>query len=171
MKNLKSSLKPLIVISLILIIFNDNMYAGSFDQLSGQIKVWIGGNLGKLIALLGFVFALIVYIMTHKAGSLFAAVVIAVIAGGMSNITDSFFYTGIGKTTYDKADKEANDKTATKIEEAKTKCSDNSGTWHNDSANCTLDTLTDETSCKGYELPTTWSADSGATTGVCYLNL
>lgn len=66
----------------------------SFGQLLGQFESWLSGNLGKLLALLGFIGTFIIYLMTHKGSVLFIGIVISLIAGGISGITQTFFDAG-----------------------------------------------------------------------------
>lgn len=67
----------------------------SFGQLAGTFATWLSGNLGKLLALLGFAGTFIVYMMTHKGSVLFIGIVISLIAGGMVGISQTFFNAGI----------------------------------------------------------------------------
>lgn len=66
----------------------------SFGQLLGTFQGWLSGNLGKLLALLGFVGTFIIYLMTHKGSVLFIGIVISLVAGGISGITGTFFTAG-----------------------------------------------------------------------------
>jgi len=66
----------------------------SFGQLLGQFEGWIGGNLGKLLALLGFIGTFVIYLMTHKGSVLFVGIVISLIAGGLTGIASVFFAAG-----------------------------------------------------------------------------
>ena len=66
----------------------------SFGQLLAQFETWLSGNLGKLLALLGFIGTFIIYLMTHKGSVLFVGIVISLIAGGISGITQTFFDAG-----------------------------------------------------------------------------
>jgi len=66
----------------------------SFGQLLSKFEGWLSGNLGKLLALLGFIGTFIIYLMTHKGSVLFVGIVISLIAGGISGITETFFNAG-----------------------------------------------------------------------------
>lgn len=66
----------------------------SFGDLLGIFTDWLSGNLGKLLALLGFAGTFIVYMMTHKGTVLMVGVIISVIAGGIAGISDTFFSVG-----------------------------------------------------------------------------
>jgi type IV secretory pathway VirB2 component (pilin) len=66
----------------------------SFGTLFDTFKGWLQGNLGKLLALLGFAGTFIVYMMTHKGSVLFIGIVISLIAGGLVGISSSFFSAG-----------------------------------------------------------------------------
>ena len=71
-----------------------NTTSDSFGQLLGTFDGWLSGNLGKLLALLGFIGTFIIYLMTHKGSVLFIGIVISLIAGGISGIVDTFFKAG-----------------------------------------------------------------------------
>ncbi len=66
----------------------------SFGDLLGTFIDWLGGNLGKLLALLGFIGTFIIYLMTHKGSVLFIGIVISLIAGGLVGIVATFFSAG-----------------------------------------------------------------------------
>jgi len=66
----------------------------SFGDLFNTFTDWLTGNLGKLLALLGFAGTFIVYMMTHKGSVLFIGIVISLIAGGMVGISETFFNAG-----------------------------------------------------------------------------
>lgn len=66
----------------------------SFGDLLGTFIDWLGGNLGKLLALLGFIGTFIIYLMTHKGSVLFIGIVISLIAGGLVGIVATFFNAG-----------------------------------------------------------------------------
>lgn len=66
----------------------------SFGELLGTFIEWLQGNLGKLLALLGFIGTFIIYLMTHKGSVLFIGVVISLIAGGLVGIVGTFFNAG-----------------------------------------------------------------------------
>lgn len=72
---------------------------GSFDDLYVVFEDWLGGSLGKILALLGFVGTFLVYMMTHKGSVLFIGILISLIAGGLVGISDTFF--GIGGSSFD----------------------------------------------------------------------
>ena len=67
----------------------------SFGQLNSVLMDWLNGNLGKLLALIGFAGTVIVYMMTHKGSVLFIGIVITLIVGGMVGISQTFFNIGI----------------------------------------------------------------------------
>lgn len=66
----------------------------SFGDLLQTFITWLQGNLGKLLALLGFIGTFIIYLMTHKGSVLFVGIVISLIAGGMVGIVGTFFNAG-----------------------------------------------------------------------------
>lgn len=66
----------------------------SFGILASTFGNWLQGNLGKLLALLGFAGTFIVYMMTHKGSVLFIGIIISLIAGGMVGISQTFFTAG-----------------------------------------------------------------------------
>lgn len=68
----------------------------SFGDLLVTFTDWLTGNLGKLLALLGFAGTFLVYMMTHKGSVLFIGIVISLIAGGMVGISETFFNAGSG---------------------------------------------------------------------------
>jgi len=72
--------------------FGDN--SDSFGDLLGTFITWMQGNLGKLLALLGFIGTFIIYLMTHKGSVLFIGIVISLIAGGLVGIVGTFFNAG-----------------------------------------------------------------------------
>ena len=63
--------------------------ANSFGDLFTTFTNWLTGNLGKLLALLGFAGTFVVYMMTHRGSVLFIGLVISLIAGGMVGISES----------------------------------------------------------------------------------
>ena len=67
----------------------------SFGDLFDVFEGWLEGNLGKLLALIGFAGTVIVYMMTHKGSVLFIGIVITLIVGGMVGISQTFFNIGI----------------------------------------------------------------------------
>ena len=70
----------------------------SFGDLFVVFKDWLEGNLGKLLALIGFAGTVIVYMMTHKGSVLFIGIVITLIVGGMVGISQTFF--NVGATSF-----------------------------------------------------------------------
>ena len=70
----------------------------SFADLFNVFEEWLEGNLGKLLALIGFAGTVIVYMMTHKGSVLFIGVVITIIVGGMVGISQTFF--NVGATSF-----------------------------------------------------------------------
>jgi type IV secretory pathway VirB2 component (pilin) len=68
--------------------------ADSFGQLLGKFVTWMQGNLGKLLALIGFIGTFIIYLMTHKGSVLFVGIIISLIAGGLVGIVSTFFNAG-----------------------------------------------------------------------------
>lgn len=66
----------------------------SFGQLLGTIITWMQGNLGKLLALFGFIGTFVIYLMTHKGSVLFIGIIISLIAGGIVGIVQTFFEAG-----------------------------------------------------------------------------
>lgn len=71
----------------------------SFGDLLGTFITWMQGNLGKLLALLGFIGTFIIYLMTHKGSVLFIGIVISLIAGGLVGIVGTFFNAGASAFT------------------------------------------------------------------------
>jgi hypothetical protein len=71
----------------------------SFGDLLGTFTEWLTGNLGKLLALLGFAGTFLVYMMTHKGSVLFIGIVISLVAGGMVGISETFFNAGSSSFT------------------------------------------------------------------------
>jgi trbC/VIRB2 family len=72
--------------------FGDN--SDSFGDLLKQFTEWMRGNLGKLLALIGFIGTFVIYLMTHKGSVLFIGVIISLIAGGLVGIVATFFSAG-----------------------------------------------------------------------------
>jgi len=68
----------------------------SFTDLYGVFVDWLKGDLGRLLALLGFAGTFIIYLMTHKGSVLIIGIVISLIAGGIVSISDTFFQLGQG---------------------------------------------------------------------------
>ena len=66
----------------------------SFGDLLKQFTDWMRGNLGKLLALIGFIGTFVIYLMTHKGSVLFIGVIISLIAGGLVGIVATFFSAG-----------------------------------------------------------------------------
>lgn len=75
----------------------------SFGQLLGTFILWLQGNLGKLLALLGFIGTFIIYLMTHKGSVLFIGAIISVVAGGLVGIVGTFFNIGTSAFTLNAA--------------------------------------------------------------------
>jgi hypothetical protein len=69
-----------------------------FQKLYTVFGDWFTGNLGKVLALLGFAGTFIVYMMTHKGSVLFVGIIISLLAGGLVGIADMFF--NVGSTTF-----------------------------------------------------------------------
>ena len=65
-----------------------------FENLFNIFDSWLSGNLGKLLALIGFAGTFVVYMMTHKGSVLMIGVIISLIAGGMVGISGIFFHAG-----------------------------------------------------------------------------
>lgn len=65
-----------------------------FQYMREDLEDKIAGNLGKLIAVLGFLGAFISYIVSHKGSVLVLGVVISLIAGGLVGIIGTFFNVG-----------------------------------------------------------------------------
>ena len=55
---------------------------------------WAEGNLGKLLAMLGFIGTALVYSITHKGSVLLFGIIVSLIAGGMVGISSTFFNAG-----------------------------------------------------------------------------
>lgn len=66
----------------------------SFGDLLGTFIQWLTGNLGKTIALLGFIGTFVIYLFTHKGSVLFIGILISLIAGGLVGIVATFFNFG-----------------------------------------------------------------------------
>jgi len=71
-----------------------NTSDADFDPLITLASDWIAGNIGKTLALIGFVATFVAYITTHKGSVLFIGVVFSFIAGGLVGILGSFFNIG-----------------------------------------------------------------------------
>jgi len=87
----------LLVVSAILgtsVIFASTNGDASFGELFDTFRTWLQGNLGKLLALLGFVGTFIIYMMTHKGSVLFIGIIVSLIAGGMIGISQTMFEAG-----------------------------------------------------------------------------
>jgi type IV secretory pathway VirB2 component (pilin) len=84
------------VASLVAVAMTNSAFASgdSFGDLFNTFSDWLTGNLGKLLALLGFAGTFIIYMMTHKGTVLFIGIVISLIAGGMVGISETFFIAG-----------------------------------------------------------------------------
>ena len=72
----------------------------AFGQLYLKLETWLEGNLGKLLALFGFIGTFIIYLMTHKGSVLFIGVIISLIAGGIVGISLTFFDVGTSSFQY-----------------------------------------------------------------------
>jgi len=73
----------------------------SFGDLFTVFKDWLQGDLGRLLALLGFAGTFIIYLMTHKGSVLIIGVIISLVAGGLVSISGTFFNMGTSVfTTY-----------------------------------------------------------------------
>lgn len=90
---------------LILLLLVVSVYADdSFGDLNVVFEGWIQGNLGKLIALIGFVMVFIGYIfstMSHGNAAydyLMKGSFIALVAGGLVGIVNTFF--NLGSSTF-----------------------------------------------------------------------
>ena len=84
----------IIILSLFLYILW-NSY--SFDLIKEYLDVfetWLGGNIGKTLALLGFAATFIIYLMTEKTSVLMIGIIISLIIGGMAGISTIFFSAG-----------------------------------------------------------------------------
>lgn len=87
----------LLIIGAGVALLSSSAFATSDDSFGDLFKIfeeWLTGNLGKLLALLGFAGTFIVYMMTHKGSVLFVGVVISLLAGGMVGISQTFFSAG-----------------------------------------------------------------------------
>jgi len=84
-----------------LLFANDASSTGdnAFGTLFGIFTTWLQGNLGKILALLGFFGTVVVYMMTHKASVLVIGIIISVLIGGAVGISDIFFNAGLGSFT------------------------------------------------------------------------
>jgi len=71
----------------------------AFGTLFGIFTNWLQGNLGKILALLGFFGTVVVYMMTHKASVLVIGIIISVLIGGAVGISDIFFNAGLNSFT------------------------------------------------------------------------
>ena len=67
----------------------------AFGKLFGIFTTWLQGNLGKILALLGFFGTVVVYMMTHKASVLVIGIIISVLVGGATGIAGIFFNAGL----------------------------------------------------------------------------
>jgi len=73
----------------------------AFGTLFNIFTDWLQGNLGKILALLGFFGTVVVYMMTHKASVLVVGIIISVLVGGAVGISDIFFNAGLNSFTSD----------------------------------------------------------------------
>jgi hypothetical protein len=96
-------------IVLFILIFAISVYAGdididdgAFEDLNSVFVGWLGGSLGKLLALLGLSMVFLGYMINimHDGSklhaSLFTGGVVCVIAGGVVGISETFFGLGTG---------------------------------------------------------------------------
>lgn len=65
-----------------------------FVQLRTDLQEKIGGNLGKSVAMLGFVGTFFTYVLSHKGSTLVTGAVISLVAGGLTGIIGTFFNAG-----------------------------------------------------------------------------
>jgi hypothetical protein len=97
-------------IVLFILIFAISVYAGdididdgAFEDLNSVFVGWLGGSLGKLLALIGFAIAIFTYVFAagygdgdgfYRMGLIGGT--ICVIAGGVVGISETFFGFGTG---------------------------------------------------------------------------
>ena len=62
---------------------------------------WIEGNLGKMLALIGFVGTFFIYMITNKPAVLMFGIILSLIAGGMVGISSIFFDAGVASFALD----------------------------------------------------------------------
>lgn len=91
-----------------ILIFAISVYArdididdGAFEDLNSVFVGWLGGSLGKLLALIGFSIAIFTYVFAAGYGNGFYRMgsiggTICVIAGGIVGISETFFGLGTG---------------------------------------------------------------------------
>lgn len=90
----------LIILLLVVSVYADD----SFGDLYLVFEDWIQGNLGKLLALIGFTITFTIYIMANMTGkivtvnNLFIGSFISLLAGGLVGIANTFF--NLGATTF-----------------------------------------------------------------------
>ena len=88
----------LLIVGAAAMLLASSAFASSSDESFGDLFIifegWLTGNLGKLLALLGFAGTFLVYMMTHKGSVLFVGIVISLLAGGMVGISQTFFGAG-----------------------------------------------------------------------------
>jgi hypothetical protein len=99
LKSKKNNLKILILslFSIPLIAETNNWTETSdsdFDPLISLASDWISGNIGKTLALIGFMATFIAYMTTHKGSTLFIGTIFSFVAGGLVGIIGSFFNIG-----------------------------------------------------------------------------
>ena len=95
----------LIVVAILLsmyIAIDTSLFIYSYDFSSPTVSFpaltvfqeYILGNLGKTIAVIGFIGTFLVYSMTHKGAVLVFGIIVSLIAGGMVGISSIFFSAG-----------------------------------------------------------------------------
>jgi len=65
-----------------------------FSDLYKVFVGWIGGSLGKIIALIGFAGTVVAYMMNQKGQTLVVGIFISLVAGGIPGIANTFFEFG-----------------------------------------------------------------------------
>jgi len=78
----------------IFILFSTIVFASpelGADNVYQAFESWLGGNLGKLLALIGFIGTFIIYIMTMRGYVLIIGIVISLMSGAIIGITQIFF--------------------------------------------------------------------------------
>lgn len=80
------------------IVMNYISYNGVMSSTNGygldMINDMVAGNLGKLLATIGFAATFILYTMTQKSSVLVFGIIVSLIAGGMVGISSAFFSAG-----------------------------------------------------------------------------
>jgi hypothetical protein len=91
------------IASILIISFTSSAFAAatfgdpttdSFGQLLDKFVTWMQGNLGKLLALTGFMGTFVAFMMTNKGSVLFVGIIMSMIAGGAVGIVSTFFNAG-----------------------------------------------------------------------------